>query len=282
MNVDKLSHAAQSGIQQTGNDAHTPRPDHTSASTSQMPSQLSALSSRSRSGSVDGNTSGNTSGNEAGPSRFRASQGSQGTQNASAGRNPNLLHNDTNDTQFFPLVNDLKNHDDKYVYVTHGTPASNLAGIKQNGLDPRHGGSQLGAASYERMPSSDSIGKLKYAHDPNIALKYSNEPANNGRVGVQLEARVKREDFLNRFDGDPGSTYWRAESGGENAPARINDEPYRQSMEPAMPQAANTTRIWSSETNQRIPPKDVRVVGVSVPAHQSVDPSSLHTEYGDE
>ncbi|WP_321920101.1 hypothetical protein [Paraburkholderia tropica] len=278
MNVDKLSHASQSGIQQTGNDTHTPRPDHTSASTSQMPSQLSALSSRSRSGSVDSNASGN----EAGPSRFRASQGSQGAQNASAGRNPNLIHNDTNDTQFFPLVNELKNYDDKYVYVTHGTPASNLAGIKANGLDPSHGGGRLGAASYEPMPSSDSIGKLKYAHDPNIALKYSNEPANNRRVGVQLEARVKREAFLGRFDGDPGSTYWRAESGGENAPARINDEPYKQSMDPAMPQAANTTRIWSSETNQHIPSKDVRVVGVSVPAHQSFDTSGLHTEYGDE
>jgi hypothetical protein len=137
------------------------------------------------------------------------------------------------------------------------------------------------------MSSSDARGNLKYAHDPNISLRYSNGPANDQakKVGVQLEARVKHGDFLSRFTdsrtaGGDGETFWRTESGGENVPAQLNDERYRQSMASAMPTDKDGKQVWSSETNQHIRPEDVRVIGVSVPAGGSVDVSKLKTHYG--
>jgi hypothetical protein len=196
-----------------------------------------------------------------------------------------VLKNDSNEAQFYPLVDEIKNHDDKYVYMTHGTRLDNMPGISEHGLDPDKGGSRLGAASYEGGRNTDSIGNLKYGNDPNVSLRYANEPAErSGQVGVQLEARVDKDQFLSHFNSRSHQTqaepFWRPERGGENNPARMNDPRYRASMKPAMPKDENRSPVWSSETNMHVEPQDIRVIGVSVPPGQEVDTSAFRTRYG--
>jgi hypothetical protein len=226
---------------------------------------------------------------------FRSAADAAPRASTSQSRHPqtprNVLTNDTNEAQFHPLVGEITNHDDRYVYVTHGTRLANVNGIFEHGLDPAKGGGKLGAATYEGATNSDSLGNLKYAHDPNVSLKYANAPAekaSDAEAGVQLEARIDRQTFLQQYDpaAAKGETkpFWRPEQGGENNPARMNDEAYANSMGPMMPHIAGTNppaRIWSSESNVPVRPEDVRVIGVSVPPGQSVETSGLKTEYGD-
>jgi hypothetical protein len=237
------------------------------------------LATRSRSPSLDG---GAHAMQQHGAPAFQTSNATRpASGQAESGK---VFTNDSTEPKFYPLVDGIKNQDDKYVYMTHGTPIHNVPSIMEAGLDPNFGGGKNGISAKEDFRNNDSNGMLKFGHDPNVALKYAKQAAESyDAPGVQLEARIPIEKFESTFGSGvrPASgQVWRPETGGENFPPHMTAD-YVASMKPAMPMDPHGNSIWSSETNIPIDPKDVRVVGVSVPAGQAYDASQLKTSYGD-
>lgn len=170
-------------------------------------------------------------------------------------------------------ANVIKN-DPKYYYFYHGTFARNLGAIGRDGMDPVHGGGKTGANKYEAFKSSDSVGVLKYALDPNIAQIYADAPAREvgkkgepPETGVLLEARVLKTEFNKYFNEDASSSdkFWRRERGGENSP-RKNPTVQGGQLGVNKPGApGEKDHIWSVETNIKVAPADLRVILITLP-----------------
>lgn len=196
--------------------------------------------------------------------------------------------NDAEEVQFHSLVKSMSTRDSEYLYLTHGTYISNLDSIMQSGLDPTKVGSEdvKGAKTHEKMRSRDAKELMKYAVDPNISLKYAMEPATKeGEIGVQLQIRVRIQDFLKFYDNTTGfgdqQSFWRDERGGENTSPYYREEfkEYAKRLEKGYPKNERDQTIWSVETNILVPPADIRVIGIALPPGKTYDESRLKTEY---
>ncbi len=219
------------------------------------------------------------------------------TSSSARPRSPSLdglsarVTNASSEPKFKPLVDSIKITDENYVYLTHGTRAETyLNHIKSEGLDPARGGEMHGAAVYEGIPSSDARGRMKYGIDPNVALKYAIGPSGpeaaargGAEIGVQLQARVRMSEFeaqmVHRAPIGTTEPYFQPETGGENHSPYLGNKEYENSMTPHLP-LSNGTPVWSVETNRKIEPEDVRVIGVSLPAGATIERKSLKTEFG--
>ncbi len=179
-----------------------------------------------------------------------------------------LLKNDSDKPTFFDLT-PIKLSDEVYFYLFHGTLLKNVEGISIGGLDPTHGGGQTGAALYEGATSKDSRGRIKYAVDPNIAIKYAKGPTENkdqqNRVpGALLMARVERAALRRQWAQfvDPnGPKAWGPESGGENAVHASYVKKFAFNHVDSGLTTEKQPMISAIETNMLLPASDIRVVG---------------------
>ncbi|MBU6951965.1 RNA 2'-phosphotransferase [Hahella sp. HN01] len=178
--------------------------------------------------------------------------------------------------KFKSIVESIKIQDQNYYYFTHGTYASNWPSILTHGLNPQIAAntSSLGAKTYERTISRDSIRKIKYATAPDIATAYSNfvpENSNGTAIGILLQVRVPRGEFWRAYDRTRtrSKDYWRRESGGEDNAFRLKD---KGEYWAGVVVNDGGGPIFALETDQVIHPNDLRVIGYSKLDYQS-DPN---------